>query len=199
MKSQYAPLGKTCTFCFTSISVVFLLLCNSAWSDPNAFTNMTHNFTSDSWNTYNYTTTLGQQLCQPCHTPHNSLPSDVAPLWNHQLSSATYSIYESVKDGSSMGVNTIDGTSKLFLSCHDGTVALGSFGGQIGSQFITGGFNFTTDLKNDHPVSIDYSNALSGGYGELHQTTHVFANYDTLALTYVPASEPVTRLLDVNG
>ncbi len=98
-----------------------------------------------------------------------------------------------------MGVNTIDGTSKLFLSCHDGTVALGSFGGQIGSQFITGGFNFTTDLKNDHPVSIDYSNALSGGYGELHQTTHVFANYDTLALTYVPGSEPVTRLLDVNG
>ena len=110
--------------------------------------NMPHNFSSDSWNAYNYTTTLGQQICQPCHTPHNAIAAEEAPLWNHQFSTAAYTFYTSIKDGTTMGVSAIDGTSKLCLACHDGTVALGSFGGQVGTNFLTGGADMGTDLSN---------------------------------------------------
>ncbi len=56
--------------------------------------------------------------------------------------------------GDTWDLNT---TSKLCLSCHDGTVALDSFGGATGTDFMTGGALLSTDLTNDHPVSIDYN------------------------------------------
>lgn len=158
-----------------------------------------HNFASDAWNAYNYTTTLGQQICQPCHTPHNAIPLSLAPLWNHQYSTATYTFYQSIKDGSTMGVTAIDGTSKLCLACHDGTVALGSFGGQVGTQFLTGGADLTADLSNDHPVSIDYAASLAGGYGGLQATTYLYSTFDTLNLTYTPGTKAVSTMLDATG
>ncbi|MBL0064860.1 MAG: hypothetical protein IPP38_07500 [Bacteroidetes bacterium] len=180
--------------------ILILLNFGTAIADPNSTTHDAHDFSAEIWNTYNYTTTLGQQLCQPCHTPHNAnLSVTEAPLWNHELSTANYTFFESIKDQSNLGVTAIDGTSKLCLACHDGTVALGSFGGQVGTQYITGGYNFSADLRNDHPVSVDYLQALSGGYGDLHQTTHLFSTYDTLNLTYVAGSQPVSAMLDASG
>lgn len=180
--------------------VLILAGTNSLPAEPNSTPGTAHDFTSESWNTYNYTTTLGQQLCQPCHTPHSANTAVTnAPLWNHQLSNASYTFFESNKDHSTLGVTAIDGTSKLCLSCHDGTVALGSFGGQVGTQFITGGYNFSADLRNDHPVSVDYNAALAGGYGDLHQTSHLYATYDTLNLTYVQGTRPVASMLDASG
>ena len=162
--------------------------------------NLPHNFASDSWNAYSYTTTLGQQICQPCHTPHNAISSvTLAPLWNHQLSSATYQFYQSYRDGSVMGVTAINGTSALCLSCHDGTVALGSFGGQTGSTYLTGGANFGNDLRNDHPVSIDYAAALAGGYGGLRATTYLYSTFDTTALTYTVGTKATSTMLDATG
>lgn len=60
---------------------------------------------------------------------------------------------------------TIDGTidaspggvSLLCLSCHDGTVAVDSFGGATGTTFVTGNAMVGTDLSNDHPISITYA------------------------------------------
>ena len=161
--------------------------------------NMPHNFSSDSWNAYNYTTTLGQQICQPCHTPHNAIAAEEAPLWNHQFSTAAYTFYTSIKDGTTMGVSAIDGTSKLCLACHDGTVTLGSFGGQVGTNFLTGGADMGTDLSNDHPVSIDYAASLAGGYGGLQPTTYLYSTFDTTALTYTPGTKAVSALLDATG
>ena len=123
-----------------------------------------HNFSTAAWNPYNYTTTLGQQICQPCHTPHNGQTGLEAPLWNHQMSTASYTLYESIKDNTTMGVTAIDGSSALCLSCHDGTVALSAFGGQTATNYLTGGANFGNDLSNDHPISINYASALAGGY-----------------------------------
>lgn len=158
-----------------------------------------HNFASDSWNAYNYSTTLGQQICQPCHTPHNSISTPLAPLWNHQLSGASYTFYQSIKDGSTMGVTAIDGSSQLCLSCHDGTVALGAFGGQVAANYLTGGANLGNDLANDHPVSIDYAASLAGGYGGLQAVTYLYSTFDTTALTYTPGTRAVSTMLDAVG
>jgi hypothetical protein len=61
--------------------------------------------------------------CVFCHAPHNVIPN-VTPLWDHALSSQTYTTYSSSTYGS--GAQTPGaGSSKLCLSCHDGTVAAG--------------------------------------------------------------------------
>ncbi len=46
------------------------------------------------------------------------------------------------------------GVTKLCLSCHDGVVAIDSFAGNWGSTYISGAANLSTDLSDDHPVSI---------------------------------------------
>lgn len=136
------------------------------------------------------------QVCVFCHTPH-AATSGVTPLWNRALSNATYSVYTS----SSLDAEAIQGlldqpggSSKLCLSCHDGTLAIGNvnvLGGQ-GSPTTQGtisipmtgtgaggvmpggagtatGFtrNLGVDLTNDHPISVNYTSALATRDGEL--------------------------------
>ncbi len=103
----------------------------------------------------------GGEICQPCHTPHNAMdPSTYEPLWNHQVTAATFTLY---------GSSTLDatdltqpaGASLLCLSCHDGTIALENFGGvTTGTNFITGNALLGTSLAEDHPVSFTYNAAL---------------------------------------
>ena len=95
------------------------------------------------------------QICLPCHTPHNATVkvNNVvvnAPLWNHELSTAEYDLY--MDDTGALHKGQVDTNSMLCLSCHDGTVALDSFGGATGSQFIGAAGNLGTDLSNDHPI-----------------------------------------------
>jgi len=96
------------------------------------------------------------QICLPCHTPHNATVRDAngtlvaAPLWNHTLSTATYTLYVDPNTGQNV-TGKVDTNSMLCLSCHDGTVAVDSFGGGAGTQQLTGGM-IGTDLSNDHPL-----------------------------------------------
>ena len=103
----------------------------------------------------------GTDSCGFCHTPHKSLTE--TPLWNHKLSNAVYNIYQSTSLTSNVGQPT--GSSKLCLSCHDGTVALNATiaggGGPEGATIAPGAANLGTDLSNDHPVSFTYSVTLS--------------------------------------
>jgi hypothetical protein len=100
------------------------------------------------------------QICAPCHAPHNATVKDAdgnqlnGPLWNHQLSAVTqYTLFNEYSDMSGFKTGKVDQNSKLCLSCHDGTVALDSFGGQTGSQVITNPRAvFSSDLSNDHPI-----------------------------------------------
>ena len=104
----------------------------------------------------------GGQICLPCHTPHNGELVNNAPLWNHELSTATYNLYTSPSMDAT--VNQPTGASMLCLSCHDGTVAVDSFGGQSGTIFISAlnsQADLTTDLSNDHPISFVYDAALA--------------------------------------
>ena len=95
------------------------------------------------------------EICIVCHTPHNSDTSvSDAPLWDHELSTATYTLYS---NPSLQGTVTQPaGVTKLCLSCHDGTVAIDSFGGATGTNTIGGGANVGTNLDDDHPVSVTY-------------------------------------------
>ena len=111
------------------------------------------------------------QVCLFCHTPHVASPD--APLWNRFASGAPYTPYSSTTALSTPGQPT--GASKLCLSCHDGTVALGMvrnptaeilFAG--GTRFLpAGASNLGTDLSDDHPVSFLYDQALATAHGQL--------------------------------
>ncbi len=120
------------------------------------------------------------EICVFCHTPHNAAP--VAPLWNQTLSAATYSPYSSSTMNAVPGVP--QGTSKLCLSCHDGTVAIGSTAGAgqipmlgLTSGKLTGASSLGTNLGDDHPIS--------------------FVPVSTPGLVNPPAGSPVA--LDANG
>jgi len=102
----------------------------------------------------------GGGACSFCHTPHGALTG--TPLWSHKLSTAVYEIYQSSSLEAEIGQPT--GSSKLCLSCHDGTVALTESIGSIApgaTYMIPGKANLGTDLSDDHPISFVYSPALS--------------------------------------
>ncbi len=114
------------------------------------------------------------QVCIFCHAPHNT--SGLRPLWNRDLSMASYQIYRSSTLDAQPGQPT--GASKLCLSCHDGTIALGSVlsrSEQIrmsGGDFIPSGLtNLGTDLSDDHPVSFFYTPGLSASDLQLKSPT----------------------------
>jgi len=109
------------------------------------------------------------EVCIFCHIPHRA---GVTPLWNRELSQAAYITYRSPTAQAIPGQPT--GASKLCLSCHDGTIALGR---QLNQQMIAmsaltpqGRKNLGTDLSDDHPISIVYQQAQSAnprGYRSL--------------------------------
>ncbi len=139
------------------------------------------------------------EVCVFCHTPHGATQADAAgaplrgPLWNRRVpDGATYTPYTSSSlDAQSIldGLNaTPGGSSKLCLSCHDGTMAIGNvnvLGGRANAQVpmqgtgpggtmpagegTASGFtrNLGTDLRNDHPISLTYDSALATRDGEL--------------------------------
>ncbi|MDK2970499.1 MAG: hypothetical protein PWP23_254 [Candidatus Sumerlaeota bacterium] len=110
-----------------------------------------------------------EQICIFCHTAHNADTSVVdAPLWNHATTNRTYQVYNSPSLDATVAQPS--GESRLCLSCHDGTVAVDSYGGNAGVIFLGGDLAIGADeLTNDHPVSFVYDDALAATDGELHE------------------------------
>ncbi|NTU41794.1 MAG: hypothetical protein HGA78_01820 [Nitrospirales bacterium] len=124
--------------------------------------------------------TSEDQVCVFCHTPHGAVTT---PLWNHTLSTVSYQLpagtMASWRSMLSTPQNPPDGDSRLCLSCHDGTVAVGSVvnlrgasptvamqgteGGKIPASYTT---SLGTDLSGHHPVSIEVSSSLLSDKGE---------------------------------
>jgi len=132
------------------------------------------------------------KICIFCHTPHNATP--FTPLWNKLIKPKVYTLYKS----STLSVipGQPSGPTRLCLSCHDGTIALGKvvrvrhpdeiamMPGQetIGSSMRS---YIGVELSDDHPVSFTYSDALPSpelaeilpphlhtyGNGNIHCTT----------------------------
>ncbi len=105
------------------------------------------------------------RVCVFCHTPHNATPN--TPLWNREVGSQNYSLYSSLTMKTAPLQPT--GPSRLCLSCHDGTIALGavlqpSGGISMINQISPGSpssVGANLDLSGDHPFSFSYYDALS--------------------------------------
>jgi predicted CXXCH cytochrome family protein len=105
------------------------------------------------------------QICIFCHTPHNAGSSSSGPLWNHADTTATFTLYSNATLNAT--VAQPGAQSKACLSCHDGTIAIDSFGGATGTHNMTGDALVGTDLSNDHPISFTYDAALATADGGL--------------------------------
>jgi len=157
-RKEVKPMNKKFVMAALALMAISLIAMRPALA---AITGSAHDFKSRSWNTTG-------EICVVCHAPHNA-SSTIAPLWNHTLTSATFTLYSSPSLNATVGQPSA--SSKACLSCHDGTVALGSFGGSTGTTFISGGDKLGTDLSNDHPVSFTYDAALATADGTLNNPT----------------------------
>ncbi|MBK7404378.1 MAG: hypothetical protein IPJ41_07005 [Phycisphaerales bacterium] len=105
------------------------------------------------------------EVCIFCHTPHNSAP--IRPLWNRSTPVDGYRIYTSRALDADPGQPT--GASKMCLSCHDGTIALGAVLSRTTPIPMAGGVtvmpagasNLGTDLSDDHPISFRFDSSLA--------------------------------------
>jgi Doubled CXXCH motif (Paired_CXXCH_1) len=139
------------------------------------------------------------EVCVFCHTPHGATRQDEggvalrSPLWNRRVpAGTTYTPYDSSTLDAKQIAEGFDatpgGSSKLCLSCHDGTLAIGNVNVLNGRESVTipmtgtgpgdtmppgqgttTGFTryLGTDLRNDHPISVTYSSTLAARDGEL--------------------------------
>lgn len=110
-------------------------------------------------------TVVENEVCIFCHAPHNAAP--VRPLWNRAMPTEAYSIYTSRALVAQPGQPT--GASKMCLSCHDGTIALGAvvsrdlpiaMAGGV-TTIPTGPAHIGTDLRDDHPISFSFDSSLT--------------------------------------
>jgi predicted CXXCH cytochrome family protein len=135
------------------------------------------------------------EICVFCHTPHGSDTSAPVPLWNKTLpAGGSFLTYDTLGTSSLFGeVLPVGSVSLACLSCHDGTQAMdnlmnapgsGGFsatgGGAIGAGFSWGASPgadpegrmaattvsmLGTDLRNDHPIGIEYCGGGITGSG----------------------------------
>lgn len=137
-------------------SLLLALGATSAQAAIGTIVGSVHDFSTTGPNaTYKGTST---QVCIYCHAPHNT---GSTLLWNRATNGATYTLYSSTVSSTMNATTGQPGAvSKLCLSCHDGTVAIDSFGGATGSKMVTGSPLLGTDLSNDHPIGFAYNAAL---------------------------------------
>lgn len=134
----------------------------------NTISGSKHDFSGLAW---------GQgQICKACHVPHNSKSGATnvnnAPLWNHTLSTAVYTMYNATWSPTMNGTVAAQpaATSKLCMSCHDGTIAIDNFGGSAyvaPGTSIAANANLGIDMRDDHPIGVTYNTALSTTDGAL--------------------------------
>ncbi len=103
------------------------------------------------------------EICVFCHTPHGANPTATsqlrAPIWNRSLSQASYQLYDQVWSRSFEGrlhPGAPTGYSRLCLSCHDGTIALGAVRNAPGS----GGF-IQEPSQNTPQLQMEYSSRVT--------------------------------------
>lgn len=154
------------------------------------------------------------QVCLPCHAPHNQPDPNQGYLWNHVMPTNAYTLYAGTAVGGTIEgatVSGLDSTSKKCLSCHDGSVAVDSYGGytfkpagqtsvfgptagthQLGqvndangsatTGFVIGGGG---DLSHDHPVGVVYP--ASGYIDPATWTRTGYTNSSGTVVSYVKA------------
>lgn len=167
---------------FAAVSIVFFLAMASdmALGQATSIRGTKHNLGTTGTGSVHLTAGT-DEVCVFCHTPHGG-QIGTAPLWNKNLPATTYATYGSTGGESA----TLDGqvlvvgsVSQACLSCHDGTQALDNMVNAPGSGgFNPGGArpagytwagagvdglmpangitNLAADLRNDHPIGVQY-------------------------------------------
>ena len=134
-----------------------------------------HDFTGEAWNVR---TADPNTVCGVCHTPHHASIT-AGPLWNHETAPAlAFTMYANPVNGvgGAPGANLKiinqssqpNPSSLACLSCHDGVIAVNSYGVDGNAPVPQGGngvtvpskANLTRDLTHSHPISFTYDNAL---------------------------------------
>lgn len=123
-----------------------------------------HDFNLEVWNTR-------AEICRVCHVPHDhnlaSQRYSNGLLWNHEVTAQTFTVYDNTWSSSIDGITgQPDGSAKLCLGCHDGSVAVDTFDNVTGGTTFIGAYNPAyqvpgaiaagTDLHGTHPLSIVY-------------------------------------------
>ena len=98
--------------------------------------------------------------CDSCHTPHSAKGMTGVPLWNGKetIKSFAGKMYQDSGKGTldATIATQPDGSSKLCLSCHDGT-----------NTHTTIGVSAWDDLSVNHPISFIYDSQLAEKDGAL--------------------------------
>ncbi len=70
-----------------NLLTIFIMLAFASVSFGQNIAGSAHDFSGEAWN-------AAGEICIPCHTPHNAdITAANAPLWNHELTAATYYFY----------------------------------------------------------------------------------------------------------
>jgi len=123
-----------------------------------------------------------EEICVFCHTPHKAKPQ--TPLWNRHSPTTHYRIYRS--STTDARIDQPSGPSKMCLSCHDGSLALGLVLSRPATDPITmtmhklgaGPTNLTNDLSDDHPIGFRYDRALSRADRQLRDPQQISRQLD---------------------
>ncbi len=158
------------------------------------------------------------EVCVFCHTPHEAQAVG-KPLWNRSMPVSNYTMYDSnylrrqnypaVALDLGVSNDTPGALSRQCLSCHDGTVAIGTVSklrsGNYNATIDMSGTNagkmpastpdgtiplFGTDLSAHHPVAIEYNPNISINFG---------VGTRTIELVNDPTLLSPIRLFDYGG
>jgi predicted CXXCH cytochrome family protein len=147
-------------FCiaFLLLAVGIAEVLHAQANNKSAILNTKHDFRAGSQ--AEIRATSGNDVCVFCHTPHNAGSSSY--LWNHKLSTRDFPTYTSSTLQSTVTSIQPQDVSKLCLSCHDGTIALGDTVNDGSISFVQGnGYTLSATsasniagdqtFANDHP------------------------------------------------
>ena len=135
----------------------------------------------------------GGKVCIVCHTPHGAMTD--GPLWSHETTTESFTVYDSPTISTTPGQP--GNISIMCLSCHDGTIAVDSFGGATGSTYIAGAAKVGTNLADDHPIGIQWDHIDPGpcagchAGGELNTDVKFFNGYVECASCHDPHNKTV--------
>jgi predicted CXXCH cytochrome family protein len=156
-------------------------------------------------------------LCVFCHTPHKGASSLL--LWNHQFSTSGYT-WKDVEAGKTTGgtaypvnLQAWAGSTRKCLSCHDGTVSVGSLywsnatgpvtvamagpdqsGGVLSNpSYIIPKAGDSSDLSGNHPVGVPYS------YGQAASTYNQISTGPDVRLAQWVAAPTGVKIFGAGG
>lgn len=168
------------------------------------------------------------EICVFCHTPHGADTTAAVPLWNRVLGASTsYTTYNSLGTSSLDGATAPVGSVSLAcLSCHDGAQSMSVMINQPGSGgYVVAGANLSgsawagtnqsagkiagtdlitligTDLKNDHPIGIQYGGGLANNatFGSASINSGTTRDPDFNTAVYVNLNNNPVWYVDRNG